>query len=137
MILQLICGAATSWLLYSLICLTTNVQRAQALGIQWKALPVSPMNVLWAVLEIPVFRVLDRLPLRFGSFSRYNRRAWHFKEKANSHIELGDAFTLVTPGELWIYISDPDAIVDTVSRRADFQRPLHIYRKRFLWSSAR
>lgn len=87
------------------------------------------MNIFWVVSEPLVFGIIDRLPFTLGSLSRYGHRAWHFEDKAKSHVELGDAFSIVSPGEIFIYISDPDAINDVFARRADFARPLEMYRE--------
>lgn len=126
MILQLLLGLLVAWLVYNFGCLVANVRRSRAIGLPVKLLPVSPMNILWVVSKLLVF---DKPPFALGSLSRYGRRAWHFQEKAKSHIELGDAFAIASPGEIFIYISDPDVIADVFVRRADFARPLEIYRK--------
>ena len=129
MIVQILSGLPAVWLLYCLGCLVANVRRARRIGFPIKLLPVSPMNVLWAASEPLIYAFIDRLPFTLGSLGRYGRRAWHFKEKATSHMELGDAFSIVSPGEIFIYVSDPDAITDIFARRADFARPLEIYRR--------
>ena len=85
------------------------------------------MNILWVISEPLVFGIIDRLPFSLGSLSRYGRRAWHFQERAELHLELGDAFAIASPGEIFIYVSDPDAIDDIFFRRADFARPLEMY----------
>ncbi len=122
-------GLGLAWLIYSLCCLIANVRRAHAMGIPVKVLPVSPMNMLWVVSEPLVFAVIDRLPFTLGSLRRYGRRAWWYKDKATSHVELGNAFAIATPGEIYIHISDPDAIKDVFARRADFARPVEMYRQ--------
>jgi hypothetical protein len=128
--IPLLLGAlALGWLLYSMIALRTNLRRAQAMSVPLIVVPVSPMNVFWIVIEPMVFRILDSLPFRFGTFSRYGRRGWHFHDKAASHVELGDAFALVTPRETFLHICDPDAINEIFSRRQDFVRPVQLYSK--------
>lgn len=127
MILQLLLGLAMAWLLYSSIALAKNFRRAQAMGVPLIMVPVSPINVFWIVIEPLVFRILDSLPLNIGSFGRYGRRGWHFHDKSASHVELGDAFALVTPRETFLYICDPDAINDIFARRQDFLRPVQLY----------
>lgn len=129
MIPQLLLGLAMAWLLYSSMSLAKNLRRAQAMGVPLIKVPVSPMNVLWIVFEPLVFRIVDRLPFGIGSFGRYGRRGWHFLDKAASHLELGDAFALVTPRETFLHICDPDAINDVFSRRQDFVRPVRLYSK--------
>lgn len=129
MIAQILVGLAVAWLVYSTIALANNVRRARKMGVPLIVVPVSPMNILWIVAEPLVFRILDSLPFRLGSFSRYGRRGWHFSDKAASHIELGDAWALVTPRETFLQICNPDAINEVFARRQDFQRPVQLYRK--------
>jgi hypothetical protein len=121
-----------AWLGYSLLCLWINIQQARRIGLPIRILPVSPMNLLWVISEPLVFGIIDKLPFSLGSLSRYGRRAWHFQEKAESHVEMGDTFSIVSPGEIFIYVSDPGAITSIFSRRADFARPLEMYREYLL-----
>ena len=90
------------------------------------------MSVLWIVFEPFVFHILESLPFRLGNFSCYGRRGWHFHEKAASDIDLGDAWTLVTPRETFLHICDPDAINEVFTRRQDFVRSIQLYNKRQL-----
>ncbi|KAI9878026.1 MAG: hypothetical protein M1830_002146 [Pleopsidium flavum] len=128
MIPQLLLGLAVAWSAYSAIALATNVRRARAMDVPLIVVPISPMNILWIVIEPLVFRILDSLPFTLGSFSRYARRGWHFHDKAASHVELGDAWALVTPREIFLHICDPEAINDIFARRQDFVRPVQLYK---------
>jgi hypothetical protein len=127
MIPQILLSLGVVWLSYTAISLVNNVRRARLMDVPLVVVPVSPMNVLWIVIEPLVFRVLDSLPIRLGSFSRYARRGWHFHEKAASHVELGDAWALVTPRETFLHICNPEAINEIFARRQDFVRPLQLY----------
>ena len=75
----------------------SNVPRAMDMPLV--LIPVNPIHLFWIVFEPLVFRIMDGLPFRLGSFSRYGRRGWHFHDKAASHVDLGDVFALVTPRE--------------------------------------
>ena len=75
-----------AWVAYTFLTLAVNVHRARAMKVPLIVVPVSPMNTLWIVVEPLVFRILDRLPFRLGSFGRYGRRGWHFHNKAASHV---------------------------------------------------
>ena len=88
-----------AWAAYSALTLALNVQRARAMDVPLVVIHVSPMNMFLIVFEPLVFRILDGLRFRLGSFSRYGRRCWHFHDKTASHVELGDVFALVTPRE--------------------------------------
>ena len=122
-------GLSLAYVLWSLVCLERNVRRARSMGIPVIRMPIDPMNVPWLVLEPLLFRLLDRLPFNYGSFGRYSRRGWQFKDKARSHIELGPVWALVTPREIYVWIADLDAINDVFARKADFVRPAQLYSK--------
>ncbi|KAI9845422.1 MAG: hypothetical protein M1837_004900 [Sclerophora amabilis] len=128
MIPQLLLGLTVAYAIWSLICMEINVRRARTIGIPLVRMPVDPMNVLWLVLEPPLFRLLDRLPFSYGTFGRYSRRGWHFHDKAWSHAEYGPAWAIATPREIFMYIGDPDAINEIFARRADFLRPTQLYK---------
>ena len=129
MILMLLIGLAFCWIGYSAITLASNVRRARTMGVPLIVVPVSPVNVLWMLVEPLVFRILDSLPFRFKSFDRYGRRGWHFIDKSASHIEYGNAWALVTPCEIFLSICDPNAINEIFARRPDFERPVQLYRE--------
>lgn len=127
MIPQILLGLVVAWVSYIAITLAKNIRRARLMSVPLVVVPVSPMNILWIVLEPLVFRILDSLPFRLGNFSRYARRGWHFHEKAASHVELGDAWALVTPRETFLHICNPEAINEIFARRQDFVRPVQLY----------
>ena len=66
-------------------------------------LPIDPENIIWLVLEPHLWRLRDHLPFSLGTFGRYSRRGWHFKDKASSHLRYGPAWALVTPAFVYIY----------------------------------
>lgn len=120
---SLIVGYAT----WSLVAMETNYRHASTMGIPLVRLPVDPMNVAWIVMEPTLWRLLDRLPFDWGSFGRYSRRGWHFHDKAESHLRYGPVWALVTPRDIYVYVSDPAAIHDIFVRREDFLRPSKMY----------
>ena len=119
-------GAILLWLTWWLLPYSRNVRRAKALGIPVISVPVSPMNVLWIVVEPLLFRILDSLPFDLGSFE-YARRGWHFADKARSHEKLGEAFVVTTPRETFLHVCHPDTINEVFDRRQDFIRPVELY----------
>ncbi|KAF7953306.1 hypothetical protein EAE96_006517 [Botrytis aclada] len=97
------------------------------MGIPLVRLFVDPMNMIWLILEPSLWRLLDRLPIDFGTFSHYSRRGWHFQDKATSHLKYGPVYALVTPCDVYVYCADPDAIHEIFTRRGDFLRPTKMY----------
>ena len=108
-----------------------NYRRASSMGIPLIRLPVDPMNIAWLILEPPLWRLLDRFPIEWGTFGRYSRRGWHFHDKAKSHLQYGPVWALVTPCDIYVYVADPEAIHDVFARRGDFLRPSKMYSKFF------
>lgn len=129
MIPQFLLGFAVVWPLYSAMTLVINLRRAKSMDIPLIVMPVSQMNVLWLLIEPLVFWALDFIPFWFDNFKRYGPRGWYFQDKATSHMELGDAFAIVTPREVFLHISDPIAVNDIFARRQDFIRPVELYSK--------
>ncbi|KAL4744326.1 hypothetical protein BDW72DRAFT_212824 [Aspergillus terricola var. indicus] len=123
----IITSAVLGWTLYSVVSLLSNVRRAQKIGIPFHIIPASPVNPLWIMLEPLIFFILDRLPFKFGHVNHYGRRTWQFTDKAQSHLRMGDAWAIVTPSEVFIYICDAEATTNILARRSDFVRPLELY----------
>ena len=104
-----------------------NYRRALTMDIPLVRLPVDPMNIAWLILEPHLWRLLDCLPVDWGTFGHYSRRGWYFHDKAASHLRYGPAWALVTPRDIYVSVSDPDAIHDIFVRRGDFLRPSKMY----------
>ena len=127
MFIQILVGIASAYLLWSIAAMEINYRRATAMGIPLIRLPVDPLNLPWLIIEGPLWRILDTLPLEWGSFGRYSRRGWHFHDKAQSHLQFGSIWALVTPRDVYVYVADPSAISDIFQRRTDFLRPSKMY----------
>ncbi|KAL8783454.1 MAG: hypothetical protein Q9195_009383 [Heterodermia aff. obscurata] len=100
-------------------------------------LPIDPLNIFWIILEPSIWRVLDRLPLDWGTFGRFSRRGWQFEAKADAHLLYGPIWALVTPCDIYVNVADPDAIGDIFDRRADFLRPTAPFNEsvmKFVWN---
>ncbi|PYH98109.1 putative cytochrome P450 [Aspergillus ellipticus CBS 707.79] len=126
--LLLVAPFLACWALYSLAGLVRNIRRAQKIGIPYHIIPASPVNPLWILLEPVIITILDYLPFKIGHVRYYGRRTWQFDDRAQSHLRMGDAWAIVTPSEVFVYICDADAITDIIARRADFVRPVELYK---------
>ncbi|KAH8882995.1 cytochrome P450 [Thozetella sp. PMI_491] len=112
--------------LYWTVCLLRNYIKARKIGLPIKVIPFDHMNPLWVVLDRKIIPTVKRLPFGLGdnSFTRYNWRGFEREDKTRSHDEMGDAFIMVTPGYLWVYINDPDTVTDCLRRKSDFKHPV-------------
>ncbi|KAI0395152.1 cytochrome P450 [Xylariaceae sp. FL0594] len=120
-------AAAIAWTVYSWTCLLLNYRSARKLGIPLRVLPISHGNPFWMLVDSRVVQLVRRLPSGDNSFTRYNWRGWEVGDRCRSHLEMGDVYMQVTPGKNWLYICNPDALLDMFRRRSDFPRPLEIY----------
>ena len=127
----------SGWLVYCWGCLLHNYVEARKIGIPIVVIPISHENPLWMLVDKKIFIPLfERLPFGLGcsNLTRYNWRGWEFQDKSRSHVEMGDVFVMVTPGRNWIYLCNPEALMDVFRRRSDFPRPLEIFGKSLdLW----
>lgn len=122
-------GLAIAWITYCALSLLHNLQSARTMGVPLIILPISPTNHLWIILGPLICSILESLSIGFGGFTRYARHGWHFSEKAQHHIEMGNAWAMVTPKEIFLQICDPVTVNDIFARPQDFVRPIHLLSK--------
>ncbi|KAI1764735.1 hypothetical protein GGR53DRAFT_492930 [Hypoxylon sp. FL1150] len=120
--------------LYSGFCLFRNFLTARKLGVPVRIILVDHINPLWLVFDRPVLSLVKRLPFGLGnnSFTRYNFRGWEIPDRYYSHHEMGDAYILVSPRNIWLYLADPDAIVDLWRRGKEFPREVSVTGESFI-----
>ena len=119
-------SVAMVWSVYSAFCLLRNYLIARKIGLPTRVIPISHTNPLWMLVDRKILNLVKRLPFGDNNFTRYNYRAWEIDDRCQSHHELGDAFVLVTPGRNWLYISNPDTLMEVFRRRVDFPRCIEL-----------
>ncbi|KAI0179283.1 cytochrome P450 [Hypoxylon sp. FL1284] len=112
---------------YSWVCLLRNYNEARKVGVPVRVIPISPGNTLWTFVDKQVVSLFKKLPLGNGTFTRYNWRGWEIEDRYRSHLEMGDVFIQVTPGRNWLYVCNPESLLEIFRRRGDFRRPLDIF----------
>ncbi|KAI3392482.1 hypothetical protein diail_5646 [Diaporthe ilicicola] len=126
MISQVLLASVLAYIIWTIACLEGNVRKAREFKVPIVRLPIDANNVFWILLQPHVWKILDRLPIRWSSFPRFvrfSRRGWYFAEGAEPHVQLGPVWVLVSPMAINLHFADPDTIRDIVTRRGDFQRP--------------
>lgn len=110
--------------LHALFNLYRNYLQARKIGVPVRIILIDHVNPLWLVCDRAVLSVIRRLPFGLGnnSFTRYNYRGWEVPDRYYTHHELGDAYILVSPSNVWLYIADPDAVTDLYKRGKEFPR---------------
>lgn len=108
--------------------LARNYLAARKIGLPIRIILIDHTNPLWLLLDRTVLSAVKLLPLCLGSnsFTRYNYRGWEVPDRYFSHHEMGDAFTLISPGNIWVYIADPDAVTDIWRRGKEFARDVSV-----------
>ncbi|KAK8129154.1 cytochrome P450 monooxygenase [Apiospora kogelbergensis] len=127
MIGYILLASGIAYVAWSLACLEINARKALALGIPIVRLPIDVNNIFWILLQPHIWKVLDCLPFPWASYPRvvrYLRRGWYIPAKAESHVQLGPVWALVTPVAFDVHVAEPDAILEILTRRGDFQRPI-------------
>ena len=127
MIFELALGLIVAYTVWCFAAREVNYHRASSMGIPLVRLFVDPKNLFWLILEPFFWKILDYLPFDYGTL-RYSRRGWHFHEKAKSHLHYGPVWALVTPGDVYVYVSDPHAVNEIFTRRGDYLRPSAMYK---------
>lgn len=122
--LSLILASLFGTLLYSTICLLRNYLAARKFGVPVRIILIDHVNPFWLVVDRKVLSLVRRLPFGLGdnSFTRYNFRGWEVPDRYFSHHEMGDAYILVSPGNIWLYLADPDVVSDVLRRGNEFPR---------------
>jgi len=110
--------------IWSVISFRSNLAKARQLGFPILIRYVTPTNPLWMLWGSKIVRLSRRLNLASQNFSRFYLFGWEGNERYRVHAELGDVFTLVSPGGNWIYVADPDTAWDALKRPHDFGRNL-------------
>jgi hypothetical protein len=113
---------AAALVLYTAICLLQNYRAALRIGLPIRIIPICHINPIWMLLDRRVLSIVRKLPFSDNNFTRYNYRGWEMDDRLRTHQELGDAFVMVSPGRIWLYIANPDTLTDVFRRRLDFPR---------------
>ncbi|KAH9905726.1 cytochrome P450 [Xylariomycetidae sp. FL2044] len=115
------------WAVYSLTLVTQNYLVARNVGIPLRVIPISHGNPFWMIVDRKIVNLVKRLPWSEGNFTRYNWRGWEVGDRYRSHLEMGDVYMQVTSEKNWLYVCNPESLMDIFRRKTDFPRPLEIF----------
>lgn len=120
--------ALGTWTLYCWFCLARNYLAARKTGLPIRIIPIDHVNGPWFLIDRKVLSHVKKLPGFLGnnSFTRYNFRTWEMYDRCDTHHELGDVYIMVTPGRNWVYVANPDLIMEMFRRRADFPQCIEL-----------
>ena len=113
-----------AWVFYCIYRLGINYSIASKIGVPLIIIPISPDNPLWVIGGKYFLPFFERLPLGDGRFTRFCRHGWQVYDKCKAHLEIGDTFVAVTPGQNWLYVANAESAAEILKRRQDFPRPL-------------
>ncbi|KUI70320.1 Cytochrome P450 4X1 [Cytospora mali] len=105
-----------------------NYRVASKTGLPIRIIPIDHTNTIWTLLDRKVLSLVRKLPGILGnnSFTRYNYRTWEIHDRYRSHHEMGDAFIMVTPWRNWLYVANPEIIMEIFRRRSDFPQCIEL-----------
>ncbi|POS68788.1 hypothetical protein DHEL01_v212818 [Diaporthe helianthi] len=117
-----------AWTLYCNLCLLRNYLVARKIGVPLRVIPIDHVNPLWMLVDTKVLSLVRKLPGALGdnSFTRYNFRTFEMHDRCDSHHEMGDAFIIATPRRNWLYLANPDVIMDMFRRRSEFPQCIEL-----------
>ncbi|KAF7514542.1 hypothetical protein G7054_g15223 [Neopestalotiopsis clavispora] len=115
-------------ILQSGLSIMRNYIKARRIGVPVRVILFDHVNPLWLVVDRRIISLIKRLPFGLGnnSFTRYNYRGWEVPGRYHSHQELGAAYILVSSLNTWLYIADPDAVMDLWRRGKEFPRDVSV-----------
>ncbi|KAF7866955.1 hypothetical protein EAF04_005795 [Stromatinia cepivora] len=111
--------ALTTWSAQSL---ATNRAKARAIGLPYLVRYVSPMNPIWLLYGSSIVRLCQRLGIASENFTRIYSHGWEANERAQIHVDYGDAFLIVHPAGIQLCVADTKLIYDILGRRTEFRR---------------
>lgn len=108
-----------------------NYKAARQIGFPIVISPVTPLNPIWILSWrlFPSILWLRHLPFGLGTWARCTYMGWSFDDKHALHDELGDIFTIVTPGGNEVIVADRDAAQNVLTRRKVYIKPAMMYGK--------
>lgn len=114
-------------LAHSLWHLFRNYLAARKIGLPIRIIPICHTNPLWTLVDKRVIGICKRMPLLKNTiFVRYNYRGWELADGGQSHNAMGPAFVMVSARRNWLYVADPEALVEIFRRRIEFPRCLEL-----------
>ncbi|KAI0469995.1 cytochrome P450 [Xylariaceae sp. FL0804] len=115
-------------ILHTGVGIVRNYSTARRIGVPIRIILFDHNNPLWLVCDRWVLSLVRHLPFGLGnnSFTRYNYRGWEVPDRYYSHHEMGDAYILVSSSNIWLYIADPNTVVDVWRRGKQFPRDVSV-----------
>lgn len=103
------------WAVSSPYFILRNYSKAARIGLPIRVIPISHINLFWMLVDLTVIGLVKRLLPFVGdsSFAPYNFRAFELEDRYRSHQQMGDAFILVTPGRNWLYLANPETLMNS------------------------
>ncbi|PNS20732.1 hypothetical protein CAC42_2977 [Sphaceloma murrayae] len=110
-------------------CLFKNISAAKQSGLPYVITPIYFLNRKWLVqarLWLPLLRKLPPSIKGLWVDLLDNEWVWLLKREPFDRLN-SNAFLVVAPGKISLFVADPDAISQITTRRNDFPKPVNIY----------
>jgi cytochrome P450 len=97
-----------------------NYNKARTIGLPIVFSPFAALNPLWALLGPLLGPICMKFPFGLGNFVRHSGFSFFWHDRFRMHEQYGQAFCVVTPGDVQVIIADGAAADDMLARRKDF-----------------
>lgn len=117
------------WLWTKLFSLIRNIAAAKRSGLPYRISIIDGVpGYLWIATHDIFLGTLHRFtPSRKWLWPKlaHVHRSWHYSQEMRE--ALGEVYLIVSPGQIYMSCSDPEAIVQLTTRRRDFVKPVELY----------
>lgn len=97
-----------------------NYEKARAIGLPIVFAPFKSASPIWTLLGSRLGPIFMNLPYGLGNFVRHTGFSFFWHDRYRMHDQYGQAFCVVTPGDVQVVIADGAAADDILARRKDF-----------------
>lgn len=96
-VLAVLLGYALYKMGTTIITMAGNYRAARKTGLPIVVSPVTPRNPIWLLTQKHMAPIISQAPFGIGSWARFTKRGWLWKDHENMHQELGKVWVQVSP----------------------------------------
>ncbi|THW68239.1 cytochrome P450 [Aureobasidium pullulans] len=110
-------------------CFARNLAAAKQSGLPYVVAPVYGFNRFWLVTHRLWIPLLEKLPKSWTDpWLQFLDPEWTWLLRREPFKAIGsDIFIVCSPGKNALFVADPEATTQIVTRRNDFPKPIEIY----------
>ncbi|KAG9239645.1 cytochrome P450 monooxygenase-like protein [Amylocarpus encephaloides] len=122
-------ATALYWIYSNVSSLIKNVADAKRSGFPYSISPVAPYNTIWLVTYKLWVPLLKRLPVFWTEdWLPFLTPDWTWELLFEPVKRVGDLYMTVSPGGIYLWVTNAEAMHQITSRREAFPKPLESYK---------